>query len=230
MNNSVDWSKLRADFPILQQSVHGKPLVYFDNAATSQKPRRVIDALVQYYERDNANVHRGIHELSNRATSAFEAARTRAAAFINARSADEIIFTRGTTEGVNLVAATWGAKHLKAGDVILLTELEHHSNLVPWQMLAQRTGAKIAYVPVTGDECVITAETVTLLSGATVPVRLFYSGTAWVDQANFNARAVMHMRGEFASGTSSAGSSKVLARPFPRPSSRASRTCWWRTC
>ena len=105
-----------------------------------------------YYERDNANVHRGIHELSNRATAAFEAARARAAKFINARSADEIVFTRGTTEGINLVANSWGAKHLKSGDVILLTEMEHHSNLVPWQLLAQRTGAKLAYVPVTGDE------------------------------------------------------------------------------
>jgi cysteine desulfurase/selenocysteine lyase len=149
---TIDWSALRKDFPILDQQVHGKPLIYFDNAATSQKPRSVIAALVHYYEHDNANVHRGIHELSNRATSAFEAARTRAAQFINARSADEIIFTRGTTEGINLVAATWGPKNLKAGDVIVLTELEHHSNLVPWQLLAQRTGAKLAFIPVTGDE------------------------------------------------------------------------------
>ena len=147
-----DWTKLRADFPILDQKVHGKPLIYFDNAATSQKPRAVIDALVHYYEHDNANVHRGIHELSNRATKAYEAARARAAKFINARSADEIVFTRGTTEGINLVANAWGTKTLKTGDVILLTEMEHHSNLVPWQLLAQRTGAKLAYVPVTGDE------------------------------------------------------------------------------
>ena len=152
MNKTVDWSVLRKDFPILDQKVHGKPLVYLDNAATSQKPRAVIEALVHYYERDNANVHRGIHELSNRSTIAFEAARTRSAKFINAKSPDEIIFTRGTTEGINLVAATWGAKNLKSGDVILLTELEHHSNLVPWQMLAQKAGAKIAYIPVTGDE------------------------------------------------------------------------------
>jgi cysteine desulfurase/selenocysteine lyase len=148
----TDWAKLRADFPILDQKVHGKPLIYFDNAATSQKPRAVIQALVNYYERDNANVHRGIHELSMRATTAFEAARARAAKFINARSADEIIWTRGTTEAVNLVASTWGAKNLKSGDVILLTEAEHHSNIVPWQMLAQKTGAKVAYIPVTGDE------------------------------------------------------------------------------
>ena len=147
-----NWSALRKDFPILDQQVHGKPLIYFDNAATSQKPRAVLDALVHYYEHDNANVHRGIHELSNRATAGYEAARTRAAKFINARSADEIIFTRGTTEGINLVASSWGAKNLKSGDVILLTEMEHHSNLVPWQLLAQRTGARLAYLPVTGDE------------------------------------------------------------------------------
>ncbi len=147
-----DWSALRKDFPILDQKVHGKPLIYFDNAATSQKPRSVIEALVHYYEHDNANVHRGIHELSNRSTAAFEEARVRAAKFINARVADEIIFTRGTTEGINLVANAWGAKNLKSGDVILLTEMEHHSNLVPWQLLAQRTGAQIAYIPVTGDE------------------------------------------------------------------------------
>src|ERR1700761_2396821 len=149
---NIDWSKLRADFPILDQQVHGKPLVYFDNAATSQKPRAVINTLVHYYERDNANVHRGIHELSNRATNAFEAARARVATFLNARSAEEIIFTRGTTEGINLVAAAWGGKYLKPGDVILLTEAEHHSNLVPWQMIAQRTGAKVVYLPITGDE------------------------------------------------------------------------------
>jgi cysteine desulfurase/selenocysteine lyase len=155
VSKPIDWSTLRKDFPILDQQVHGKPLVYFDNAATSQKPRAVIDALIHYYERDNANVHRGIHELSNRSTTAFEAARTRVAKFLNARSADEIIFTRGTTEGVNLVANAWGPKNLKAGDVIVLTELEHHSNLVPWQLLAQRTGANIAYIPINGDEAVL---------------------------------------------------------------------------
>jgi cysteine desulfurase/selenocysteine lyase len=152
MSSSPNWTALRKDFPILDQQVHGKPLIYFDNAATSQKPRAVIDALVHYYEYDNANVHRGIHELSNRATAGYEAARARAAKFINACSAEEIIFTRGTTEGINLVASSWGAKNLKANDIILLTEMEHHSNLVPWQLLAQRTGAKLAFVPVTGDE------------------------------------------------------------------------------
>jgi len=153
MSSSLpDWSALRADFPILDQQVHGHPLVYFDNAATSQKPRAVIDALVRYYERDNANVHRGIHELSNRSTNAFEAARERTRKFLNARSTEEIIFTRGTTEGINLVANAWGGKFIKAGDVILLTEMEHHSNIVPWQLLAERTGAKLRYIPITGDE------------------------------------------------------------------------------
>lgn len=150
--STPDWSALRADFPILDQQVHGHPLVYFDNAATSQKPRAVIDALVRYYERDNANVHRGIHELSNRSTNAFEAARERTRKFLNARSTEEIIFTRGTTEGINLIANAWGGKFIKAGDVILLTEMEHHSNIVPWQLLAERTGAKLRYIPITGDE------------------------------------------------------------------------------
>ena len=151
-SQTPDWSALRRDFPILDQQVHGHPLVYFDNAATSQKPRAVIDALVRYYERDNANVHRGIHELSNRSTNAFEAARERTRKFLNARSTEEIIFTRGTTEGINLIANAWGGKFIKADDVILLTEMEHHSNIVPWQMLAERTGAKLRYVPITGDE------------------------------------------------------------------------------
>src|SRR4051812_37780538 len=148
---TTDWSALRRDFPILDQKVHGQPLIYLDNAATTQKPRAVLDTLRDYYEKDNANVHRGIHELSNRATAGFEAARARAAKFINARSADEIVFTRGTTDGINLVAQSWGAKNIKAGDKILLTEMEHHSNIVPWQLLAERTGAKLIFLPVNGD-------------------------------------------------------------------------------
>ena len=143
---------IRDDFPALAQEINGHPLVYFDNAATTQKPRAVLDAIQNYYERDNANVHRGIHELSNRATAAYEGARDRVAQFINAPAREDIIFTRGTTEAINLVAATWGAANLGAGDVILLTELEHHSNLVPWQLLAERTGAKLRFIPVTGDE------------------------------------------------------------------------------
>ena len=149
---TINCQKIREDFPALHQMVNGHPLVYLDNAATSQKPHAVIDSLVHYYECDNANVHRGIHELSNRATAAFEAARTRISRFINARSADEIVFTRGTTEGINLVANSWGNSNLKPGDQILLTEMEHHSNIVPWQLLAERTGAELVYLPVTGDE------------------------------------------------------------------------------
>ena len=148
---NVGWELIRSDFRILDQKVNGEALVYFDNAATSQKPGAVLDAIRKYYENDNANVHRGIHELSNRATAAFEAGRQRAAKFINAVSPDEIIFTRGTTEGINLVASTWGAANLKAGDKVLLTEMEHHSNIVPWQMLCERVGAKLVYVPVVGD-------------------------------------------------------------------------------
>jgi len=147
-----NWKEIRDDFPALCQEVHGHPLGYFDNAATTQKPRVVIDALVHFYEHDNANVHRGIHELSNRATAAYEAARARVAHFIHARSPDEIVFTRGTTEGINLVASAWGNDKIKRGDEILLTEMEHHSNIVPWQLLAERTGAKLVYLPVTGDE------------------------------------------------------------------------------
>jgi cysteine desulfurase/selenocysteine lyase len=146
-----DVERFRADFPILNQKVHGHDLIYFDNAATSQKPRVVIDALKHFYEHDNANVHRGIHELSNRASAAYEATRARAARFLNARSTDEIVFTRGTTEAINLVAHSWGGKFLKAGDKVLLTEMEHHSNIVPWQILAERIGFHLVYLPVTGD-------------------------------------------------------------------------------
>lgn len=147
----TDISHLRADFPILHQQVNGEPLVYFDNAATSQKPRQVIASLTRYYEQDNANVHRGLHELSNRATDAFEAARKKVARFIGAASADEIIFTRGTTESINLVAQVWAAQFLKEGDVILLTGMEHHSNLVPWQLAARRSGAVLRHIPVLDD-------------------------------------------------------------------------------
>ncbi len=146
-----DWMKVRADFPILDQQVNGKPLVYLDNAASSQKPRSVIAALAHYYEHDNANVHRGLHELSSRATDAFEGSRAKIAKYLGASQAEEIIFTRGTTEAINLVANTWGVRNLRTGDVILLTEMEHHSNLVPWQLLAERTGAKLRFAPVADD-------------------------------------------------------------------------------
>ena len=143
------WKDIRADFPILHQQVNGKPLVYLDNGATSQKPRAVIDALVHYYERDNSNVHRGLHALSMRATDAYEGARARIATFLHAADPAEIIFTRGTTESINIVARSFGTR-LKPGDVILTTEMEHHSNLVPWQQAAKASGATLRYVPVLG--------------------------------------------------------------------------------
>src|SRR6476620_3786342 len=147
----VDWKAIREDFPILHEKAHGQPLIYFDNAATSQKPRRVLDALRRYYEHNNANVHRGLHELSSRATEAYERSRRRVAEYLSAVSSDEIVFTRGTTESINLVAQAWGGKFLREGDVILLTEMEHHSNLVPWQLLAERTGVRLRFVPVHDD-------------------------------------------------------------------------------
>ncbi|HRZ92434.1 MAG TPA: cysteine desulfurase [Candidatus Paceibacterota bacterium] len=151
-SQDLDLESVRGDFPALDQQVHGHPLIYLDNAATSQKPRAVLEAMQRYYERDNSNVHRGIHELSNRATTGYEGARERAARFINAGRAEDIVFTRGTTEGINLAAQAWGRRRLGAGDVILLTEMEHHSNLVPWQLVARQTGARLEFVPVTGDE------------------------------------------------------------------------------
>lgn len=147
----VEWLKIRDDFPILRQEVNGHPLIYFDSAATSQKPRAVLEALRRYYEEDNANVHRGLHALSSRATEAYETSRARVATYLGAAGADEIVFTRGTTESINLVAQSWGGKFVRAGDVILLTEMEHHSNLVPWQLLAQRTGAQLRFLPVLED-------------------------------------------------------------------------------
>ena len=143
----LDPAAIRQDFPILAEQVHERPLVYLDNAATSQKPRAVIDALHTYYETYNANIHRGLHALSERATAEYEAARARVASFINAAHPHEVIFTRGTTEAINLVARGWGDENVSEGDEILLTEMEHHSNLVPWQMLAKRRGAQLRYIP-----------------------------------------------------------------------------------
>jgi cysteine desulfurase/selenocysteine lyase len=147
----VDWNAIREDFPILREQAHGHPLIYFDSAATSQKPRTVMNALRHYYEHENANVHRGLHELSSRATEAYERSRQCVASYLGAATADEIVFTRGTTESINLVAQAWGGEFLRAGDVILLTEMEHHSNLVPWQLLAERTDARLRFVPVSDD-------------------------------------------------------------------------------
>ena len=144
--STFDVNKIRNEFPILHQVVNGKPLTYLDSAATSQKPRSVLDVLEKYYKEDNANVHRGIHELSRRATVAYEGARTRVAEWLGASDSSEVIWTRGTTESINLVAATWGMDQLKEGDEVLLTTMEHHSNIVPWQMVARRTGARLRYI------------------------------------------------------------------------------------
>lgn len=147
-----DWLKIREQFPILSQKVHGKDLIYFDNAASSQKPKEVIQALESYYTTSHANVHRGIHELSNRATSIYENARKSVADYLGASSEREIIFTRGTTESLNLLAYSWSFDNLKEGDRICLSEMEHHSNMVPWQMLSKMIGFQIDYIPVTGTD------------------------------------------------------------------------------
>ena len=143
---SLDVERVRRDFPILAQEVEGHPLAYLDNAATSQKPNAVLEALARYYQHDNANVHRGIHELSRRATDGYEGARDRVAEWIGAASRSEVVWTRGTTEAINLVASSWGGENLGEGDEILLSEMEHHSNLVPWQLVSQRTGARLRYL------------------------------------------------------------------------------------
>ncbi len=149
--NLFDVNEVRKEFPVLHQSVNGHPLVYLDNGATSQKPRAVIDAVSHYYETYNANIHRGVHFLSENATREYEASRDTAQRFINAADRREIIYVRGTTEGINLVAQAYGRPRLKAGDEIVLSTMEHHSNIVPWQMLCQQTGAKLKVVPVTDE-------------------------------------------------------------------------------
>jgi cysteine desulfurase/selenocysteine lyase len=148
MVDKFDIVQVRKDFPILDQQVNGAPLVYFDNAATTQKPQVVIDALNQYYTQDNANIHRGLHTLAERATTGYELTRTKLKDFLNAPSTDQIIFTSGTTAGINLVAQTFGRANFSKGDVILVSNLEHHSNIVPWQMIAQETGAEVQVIPV----------------------------------------------------------------------------------
>ncbi|MBR8831839.1 MAG: SufS family cysteine desulfurase [Chlorogloea purpurea SAG 13.99] len=145
-------AKVRSDFPILNQEIHGKPLIYFDSAATSQKPLAVLERMRHYYEHDNANVHRGAHSLSVRATEAYEATRDKLARFINAASRQEIVFTRNATEAINLVAYSWALNTLKPGDEIITSVMEHHSNLIPWRIIAQKTGAEIKYIGLTPEE------------------------------------------------------------------------------
>jgi len=147
----LDIERIREDFPILRHQIRGKPLVYLDNAATSQKPQVVIDAVSRFYSAENANIHRGVHYLSERATVAYDEVREKVAQFLNARSSREIIFTRGTTEGINLVAQSYGRTNLKPGDEIVITAMEHHSNIVPWQLVCEQTGAVLKAAPINDD-------------------------------------------------------------------------------
>lgn len=172
--NNFDVNKVRQDFPILQTKVNGKPLVYFDNAATTQKPLDVINALVKYYSETNSNVHRGVHFLSEKATNAYEASRKTVQKFINANKAEEIIYVRGTTEAINLVAGSYGQKHIKENDEIIISTLEHHSNIVPWQMLCERTGAKLKVIPINKKGEIIFEEFEKTISDKTKFVSIAY--------------------------------------------------------
>jgi cysteine desulfurase/selenocysteine lyase len=176
--SAFDPARIRKEFPALDQMVNGKPLVYLDSAATSQKPRAVIDALDAYWEHDNANVHRGIHELARRATIAFEEARAKVARWIGAGEAAEVVWTSGTTGAINLVASAWGLDNVKAGDEILLSVLEHHSNIVPWQLLARRTGARLRYIELDEQGRLILDDLPSLLSERTKVVAISHVSNA----------------------------------------------------
>lgn len=176
--DNFDVARIRADFPILKQKVNGKPLVYLDNAATSQKPQSVLDALRQYYTEDNSNVHRGVHELSQRATKAYEDARVKVQHFLNARDAHEIIFVRGTTEAINLVAMTYGRKNVGAGDEVVISAMEHHSNIVPWQILCEEKGAVLRVAPINDRGELMLAEFEKLLNPRTKIVAVAHVSNA----------------------------------------------------
>ncbi len=174
----LDVEKLRQDFPILHQEVHGKPLVYLDNAATSQKPQQVIDVLNKYYQHDNSNIHRGVHTLSERATADYEAARGKVKDFLNASSEKEIIFLRGATEAINLIAQSYGRTNIQKGDEIIISEMEHHSNIVPWQMLCEQTGAILKVIPINESGELIIEEFEKLLSAKTKIVSVVHISNA----------------------------------------------------
>jgi cysteine desulfurase/selenocysteine lyase len=177
MSSHFDAERVRADFPVLQQQIHGNPLAYLDNAASSQQPQQVIDAISHYAEHDHANVHRGVHSLSQRATDAFEAARENVRQFINAASTSEVIFTRGTTESINLVAASFH-EMVKPGDEILITHMEHHSNIVPWQMLCNRTGALLKVAPIDENGELLLGRMIEMLNARTKLVALAHVSNA----------------------------------------------------
>jgi len=173
-----DVARAREDVPILARPVHGKRLVYLDNAATTQKPRAVLDALEQFYTEDCANIHRGVHVLSERATAAYEGARTKVQQFLNARAAQEIVFVRGATEGINLVAYSYGRTHIRAGDEVVISAMEHHSNIVPWQILCDETGAKLRVIPMNERGELLLAEFERLLSPKTKLISMVYVSNA----------------------------------------------------
>jgi len=175
---TLDVRTIRSDFPILRRSVRGKPLVYLDNAATTQKPQSVIDRIVRYYSEENSNVHRGVHYLSEIATVAYESVRTTVKRFLNARDEKEIVFTRGTTEAINLVASSWGLTNLREGDEVLITAIEHHSNIVPWQLLCERTGAVLRVAPVSDSGELLLDEFETLLTPRTKIVSFGHASNA----------------------------------------------------
>ncbi len=175
---SFDIQTIRSDFPILKKEVYGKPLAYLDNAATTQKPEVVIDAISRYYAGENANVHRGVHFLSELATASYESARQKVASFINARSTKEIVFVRGATEAINLVASSWGGMNLGRGDEVLISEMEHHSNIVPWQLLCEQVGAKLVVVPINDAGEIIIEEYEKLLGPDTKIVALAHLSNA----------------------------------------------------
>ena len=174
----IDPYQLRRDFPILDQEINGKPLVYLDNAATTQKPRAVIDAITNYYLRNNANVHRGVHTLSQRATDDYEAGREAVRRFINAPSADEVIYVRGTTEGLNLVASSYGRKYFKSGDEVIITGMEHHSNIVPWQILGKEMGVRLRVVPFNDEGELLLDEYESMLNDRTRMVSVVHQSNA----------------------------------------------------
>jgi cysteine desulfurase/selenocysteine lyase len=162
---AVDWERVRADFPLLERSVHGKPIVYLDSTATSQKPLAVLDAMDEYYRTCNANIHRGVYEISETATRLYEEARARVARFIGAKSSKEVVYTRNATEAINLVAHSWGRANLSDGDVVLISKMEHHSNIVPWQMLAQERGIVVRYLDVSPSGKLVLADLEKMLEG-----------------------------------------------------------------
>jgi cysteine desulfurase/selenocysteine lyase len=176
--SEFDVHTIRKDFPSLSQTAYGKPLIYFDNAATSQKPQVVIDKLVQYYSEYNANIHRGVHFLSQKASQAFDDVRVKVQKFINAKSEKEIIFTRGTTESINLVASSWGRKNITAGDEIIISAMEHHSNIVPWQMLCEEKKAVLKIIPMNDDGELLLEEFEKLLSSKTKFISLVHTSNS----------------------------------------------------